>query len=213
MMFRVILLSLSLTTALSGCAAISALSGAATPLENYDLTAPTDGPVARGGGLARQMVVEVPTAPGALMTDRILIRPRPLQAQYLPDGQWASEAPVMLQTLMVRALEDANAFRYVGRRPLGSLGDYVLISEVTDFQAEVAPEGGAATIRVRVTARLVREEDASILASRTFVSTAPVASIETVDLVEGFNVATQGMLRELSGWVMTSLGIGQRASG
>ena len=208
-MLRLTLLSLVTVALLPGCAAISALSGAATPLENYDLAAPADAPQARRT-LARQMVVELPTAPGALMTERILIRPRPLQAQYLPDGQWASEAPVMLQTLMVRALEDANAFRYVGRRPLGSFGDFVLISELTDFQAEALPEGEGATIRVRLTARVVRESDAAVIASRTFNAAGASASTATVDLVDGFNSATQSMLRDLSAWVLGTVGAGVR---
>jgi cholesterol transport system auxiliary component len=208
-MLRLTLLSLVTVALLPGCAAISALSGAATPLENYDLAAPADAPQARRT-LARQMVVELPTAPGALMTERILIRPRPLQAQYLPDGHWASEAPVMLQTLMVRALEDANAFRYVGRRPLGSFGDFVLISELTDFQAEALPEGEGATIRVRLTARVVRESDAAVIASRTFNAAGASASTATVDLVDGFNSATQSMLRDLSAWVLGTVGAGVR---
>jgi cholesterol transport system auxiliary component len=119
---------------LPGCSALSALSGAATPLDAYDLNAPVN-PVQARNTSSGQLVVEIPTAPGALTTDRILIRPHPLQAAYLPDGKWAEEAPIMLQTLMVRSFEDSNAFRYVGRRPLGGAGDYALLTELTDFQA------------------------------------------------------------------------------
>lgn len=204
-MLRPILTALAASALLSGCSALSALNSAATPMESYDLQAPADAPVARRS-LARQLVVEVPSAPGALMSDRIMIRPRPLQAQYLTDGQWASEAPTMMQTLIVRTLEDSNGFRYVGRRPLGSYGDYVLISELTDLQAEAAPDGEGATIRVRLTARLVRESDASVLATRTFNATFPVETTETIDLVEGFNSATQMLLKDLSRWVLSSLG-------
>ena len=141
------------------------------------------------------------------MTDRIMIRPRPLQAQYLTDGQWSAETPEMMQTLIVRTLEDSNGLRYVGRRPLGSFGDYVLISELTDMQAEAAPAGQGANIRVRLTARLVRESDASVLSTRTFNVTYPVASTDTIVLVEGFNAATQIMLKDLSGWVLNTLGL------
>ncbi|MFN3823525.1 MAG: ABC-type transport auxiliary lipoprotein family protein [Pseudorhodobacter sp.] len=208
-MLRLTLISLATAALLPGCAAISALSGAATSLENYDLAAPADAPQARRT-IARQMVVEVPTAPGALMSERIMIRPRPLQAQYLPDGQWASEAPVMLQTLIVRTLEDSNAFRYVGRRPIGSFGDFVLVSELTDLQAEAQPDGPGAMIRVRLTARLVRESDAAVVATRTFNAAGVSATTETIDLVEGFNTATQSMLRDLSTWVLGAVGAGVR---
>lgn len=204
---RTLAAALATTALLSGCSALSALSGAATPLDAYDLTAPTP-PVTARSTTARQLVVEVPTAPGALSNDRILIRPHPLQAAYLPDGKWAEDVPVMLQTLLVRSLEDSNAFRYVGRRPLGASGDYALLTEVTDFQAEAAADGKTATIRLRLTARMVREDDAAVLSSRSFTSSAEVGSTETLDLVEGFNAANQTLLTDVTTWALGTLNIG-----
>lgn len=200
-------LALAATAFLSGCSALSALSGAATPLDDYDLTAPAT-PVTARSTTSRQLVVEIPTAPGALTNDRILIRPHPLQAAYLPDGKWAEDVPVMLQTLMVRSFEDTGAFRYVGRTPLGTSGDYALLTELTDFQAEAAADGKSATIRLRLTARLIREDDAAVLSSRTFTSSADVASTETLALVEGFNTANQTLLTDLTTWALGTLNIG-----
>lgn len=207
MTLRPFLLAAAITALLPGCSAISALSGAATPLNAYDLNAPAPAVVARGG-TSRQLVVELPTAPGALTTDRILIRPHPLQAAYLPDGKWAEETPIMLQTLLVRSFEDSNAFRYVGRRPLGASGDYALLTEVTDFQAEAGPDGKTASIRLRLTARLVREDDAQVIASRSFTQISAVGSTETLALVEGFNTANQALLADVTKWVLGSLNIG-----
>lgn len=204
---RALLLSLSAMALLPGCSALSALSGAATPLDAYDLNAPAS-PVQARSTSSRQLVVELPTAPGALTTDRILIRPHPLQAAYLPDGKWAEEVPIMLQTLMVRSFEDSNAFRYVGRRPLGASGDYALLTEVTDFQAEAGPEGNTATIRLRLTARLVREDDAQVISSRSFTQSAEVASTENLALVEGFNIANQALLTDVTTWVLGAVNIG-----
>ena len=200
-------LALATTAILSGCSALSALSGAATPLDGYDLTAPAN-PVTARATSSRQLVVELPTAPGALSNDRILIRPHPLQAAYLPDGKWAEDVPVMLQTLLVRSFEDTGAFRYVGRNPLGASGDYALLTELTDFQAEAAADGKSATIRLRLTARMVREDDARVLSSRSFTSSTDVASTETLDLVEGFNAANQTLLTDVTTWALGTLNIG-----
>ena len=164
---RTLVLAFAATAMLSGCSALSALSGAATPLDDYDLTAPAN-PVTARATSSRQLVVELPTAPGALSNDRILIRPHPLQAAYLPDGKWAEDVPVMLQTLLVRSFEDTGAFRYVGRNPLGASGDYALLTELTDFQAEAAPDGKSATIRLRLTARMIREDDARVTRRHAF---------------------------------------------
>lgn len=207
MTLRTTTLAIAATAMLSGCSALSALSDAATPLDAYDLTAPAP-PVTALNTTSRQLVVELPTAPGALSNDRILIRPHPLQAAYLPDGKWAEDVPVMLQTLMVRSFEDTGAFRYIGRNPLGTSGDYALLTELTDFQAEAAPDGKSATIRLRLTARMVREDDAQVLSSRTFNSTADVASTETLALVEGFNAASQALLTDVTTWALGTLNIG-----
>jgi cholesterol transport system auxiliary component len=142
-----------------------------------------------------------------LDTDRIMIRPSPLQAQYLPDVRWSETAPVMVQRLMLRSLEDTQGFRYVGRQPIGPGGDYALISELTDFQAE-ASAPGVAVVTLRLTARLVREEGLEIVASRTFTSTAAVASTETPALVDGFDRASRVLTGEVAEWTLDALDIG-----
>ena len=191
---------------LSGCAAITSLTDATTPLQAYELRAPADAPAMRGS-LRRDLVIETPTAGGALDTDRILIRPDPLQAAYLPRARWIDTAPVMLQNLMLRSFEDANALRYVGRRPIGGTADYLLVSELTDFQAELGPDGEAVTTRVRLTARLVRENDAEILGTSTIQTTAPVASTEPASVVAGFNEATSAALQDLTIWALRRMGL------
>jgi ABC-type uncharacterized transport system auxiliary subunit len=131
----------ALLPALAACGAVSALSDATTPMEVIVLEAPSDLPLRQGRPLPRDIIVEEPTAGGALNTDRIMIQPGALQAQYLPDVRWSDPAPVMLQTLMLRSLDQTAAFQYVGRRPLGPGGDFAILTEIVDFQAELSPDG------------------------------------------------------------------------
>jgi cholesterol transport system auxiliary component len=113
----------------------------------------------------------------------------------------------MLQNLMLRSFEDTNALRYVGRRPIAGTADYLLISELTDFQAELGPDGEDVTTRVRLTARLVRESDAQILGSHTIQTTAPAASTEPAAVVAGFDEATSAALKELTIWALRRMGL------
>lgn len=198
---RALLLSLAGLAGLAGCGAL----GGGPTLEAFELRPPAAPPTA-GRGLARDLVVEVPEVGAALDTDRIMIRPNPLQAQYLPGVRWTGSAPGMVQTLMLRTLQDANAFRYVGRRPLGPGADFALVSELTDFQAELREGAPGPLIRVRLIARLVREADATVMASRSFQNTAEAASLDTFAVLTAFNAATDAQLTELSRWVLTRLG-------
>jgi len=191
---------------LGGCATLTSITDATTPLQAYGLRAPAAAPDVRGS-LRRDLVIETPTTGGALDTDRILIRPDPFRAAYLPQARWTDTAPVMLQGLMLRGFSDADALRYVGRRPIGGTADYLLLSELTDFQAELAPDGETVTTRLRLTARLVRETDATILGSRTIETTAPAASTDVADVVAGLDAATRAGLRDLTAWALRRMGL------
>lgn len=197
---------LCLFPVLAGCSALGALGDATTPLSVYDLRAPQGAPVVQGSALARDVTIELPTTSGVLETDRILIRPDAIQAQYLPDVRWGDEVPVMMQTLMLRALENTNGLRYVGRRPLAGSGDYAIVTELVDFQAELSDDRETAIVLIRMTSRLVREDDASVVASRTFSANAAAGSSATRDLVEAFNRASDQILIEFADWTMTTLG-------
>ncbi|MCR9085683.1 MAG: ABC-type transport auxiliary lipoprotein family protein [Rhodobacteraceae bacterium] len=198
---RTIAMILALS-ALTGCGAISALTNAATPLEVFELRPPDTIPAARGQ-LARDLIIEVPTTSGALDTDRIMIRPNPLQAQYLPGVRWSGQLPVMVQTLLLRSIEETDGLRYVGRRPLGARGDYALVTEIVDFQAEAVPGGDGATIDIRLIARIVRESDAQILASRTFAASAATTTTATDSLIVAFDAATDQILPDFAAWVLS----------
>lgn len=195
---------LAALAAVTGCSALSVFEEASTPLAVYDLRAPDDGPVARSGPLARDVTIELPTASGVLQTDRIMIRPDSVQAQYLPGVRWGDEVPVMMQTLMLRALENTGALRYVGRRPLAGQSDFAVVTELVDFHAQAAGEG--AVISIRMTTRIVRERDARIIASRTFQTDAQAGSTQTDALIAAFDAATDAALLEFADWVIRSLG-------
>lgn len=201
--YRVVV-ALAAVAAMSGCAAISAIGEATTPLDVYELRPPADIP-ARDRQLQRDVIVELPTTSGALETDRIMIRPNSLQAQYLPEVRWSEPTPVMVQTLMLRSIEATQGVRYVARLPLGASGDYAIVSELIDFQAELAEDGETAAVRLRLISRVVREADARIVASRTFTATAPATAPETQPLVEAFDAAAASLFPEFAAWVLSVL--------
>ena len=196
---RPLCLALVLPLALAGCSALSALEDASQPLDIYELRTPELPRTASRRNI--EIVVAEPVASGALATERIMIRPSPLQAQYLPGVRWADTAPVMVQTLMVRSFTETGAFGSVGRGPIGTLPDFTVLSELTDFQAEAADDESAAIIRVRLVIRLVRENDAKVLASQAFAVSVNAASTDANTVVAAFDVATSRLLADIVPWI------------
>ena len=199
------IVALAASISLAGCTALSAIGDATTSLEVYELRAPNRIPTAQGRTLPYEVTIELPTTSGALETDRIMIRPNSLQAQYLPDVRWSEPVPVMVQTLMLRSIEATEGVRYVARQPLAANGDFAVVTELTDFQAELGDDEKAATVRMRLIARIVREDDASIVASRTFVSAAQSPSLDTNDLAKSFDTASGILFSDFATWVLSVL--------
>jgi cholesterol transport system auxiliary component len=185
-------------SSLSGCGALSSLSKAGAELDAYTLSpAVGSGTSQRGRG---HLIVELPTSAGALATDRILIKPVPYQAQYLPGGRWIEPAPALIQTLLVASFQNVGGVDLVGRTANGLNPDYTLMTEVMDFQVE--PSGPEAEFVVRITLMmtLIRESDRRIVASRRFSTSETAASDDTQVLVSTFDRALQKVLAEIVGW-------------
>ena len=201
---RLTALFLALTLALPGCAALRALEGE-PKRDVFELRPLADQSRQCGRRHVAELVIEEPKTRGTLATERIMIRPNALQTQYLPDAQWGDPVPVTLQTLLVRSLAAYDAFSHVGRAPLGTAGDLAMISEISDFNAEVAGKG--ATVRLSVDAQLIREMDASVVARGSFTTTANAATTRTEDLIPAFDAASRELVVQMVDWTLRGAGV------
>jgi cholesterol transport system auxiliary component len=183
---------------LSGCGAVSSLSRASGELDAYTLS-PSRGSGTPAGG-SGHLIVELPSAAGALATDRILIKPLSYQAQYLPDGRWSEPAPNLVQTLLVASFQNLGGFRLVGRTANGLMPDYTLMTELLDFQAEPGAAPSEYIVRVTMMMTLIRESDRRIADVRRFSATGTVGSDDTAALVAAFDRVLQGLLPEIVAW-------------
>ena len=193
----------ALALATTGCSAVSVLEDASRPLEIYELRTPQVSIANARRNV--ELVVEEPVASGALAVERIMIKPAPLRAQYLPDVRWSDTAPVMLQTLLVRSLTESGAVASVGRRPVGTIGDYALLTELTEFQAEARDGSRGADIRVGMTFRIVRERDSAVLATRAFAVTEASPDTGSDSVVAAFDRATAGLLASALPWIVQQI--------
>ncbi|HAJ45956.1 MAG TPA: hypothetical protein DCL54_05180, partial [Alphaproteobacteria bacterium] len=132
---------------LSGCGVSNILAGPAPDL--YVLspksTFPEDLP-----SVNWQLVVEEPSAARGLDTDRIAIAPTDLEVKYFPEARWADRAPRMVQSLIIQSFENSKRIVSVVRQQLGLRSDFVLKSELREFQAELRKEGPRVPVRLNL---------------------------------------------------------------
>lgn len=187
-------------TMLSGCAALSALGGG-TALDTFDLTPPSGAPGRPGS--SRTLVVARPEAPAAIVTDRIVVKPDPGSITHLPRGRWSAEAPLVIQSLLIRAISATGRMGYVGQVENGPVADRVLLARIDAFQAEADP-AGTLVARVDLALTLLNDADQSLVASRSFAGAAAAANDGAAAVVAAFQAVMDHVLPRAAAWVVAA---------
>lgn len=154
-----------------------------------------------------QLLVETPSASSGISSSRIALRRSSIELEYFGRAAWTDSAPKMVQTLMIESFENSGHIISVGRQAIGLQSDYILKTDLREFQAEYLdesgvpmPEGSAPFIRIRLNAKLVKMPDRKIVASRTteYILKAPGPSMN--EIVAGFDAALGKILKRVVSW-------------
>lgn len=183
--------------ALSGCAGIESLNEAGRPTDLYSLT-PKSTFAAGLPRIDQQIVVEEPTATAAVNTDRIAVFPTPLQVEYLPRARWVDRAPLIVQALLVESFENSGKVAAVGRSTAGLRADYIIVSDLREFQANLVTDDLATApleIDVRLNIKIVDDWEDKIIASRSFEFKVLSESDEPLQIAQAFDKALGKTMR------------------
>lgn len=183
--------------ALGGCGVIPKVND---PVPLYTLSAVSE----FGQSLPKvdwQLVVGTPVASADLNTTRIALTRSPGVIEYFANGAWADYAPVLLQGKLIESFEASKAVS-VGRDAVGLRPDYVLHSDLRDFQAEYA--GAAPTAHLRLSAKLVRMPDRRIVANILSEQKLPAAGNSLAEIVAAFDRAAAQAFEEVVVKVLTA---------
>jgi cholesterol transport system auxiliary component len=150
-----------------------------------------------------QVVVGTPVASADLNTTRIALTRAPGVVEYFAKGAWADNAPILLQTKLIESFEASGSIVAVGRDAAGLRPDFVLQSELRDFQAEYA-DGGPPTAHLRLAAKLVRMPDRRIVTTVTIEQRVPAAGQSLSQIVDAFDRAAGEAFEQLVVKVLTA---------
>jgi cholesterol transport system auxiliary component len=185
--------SCTLLAALAGC---SVLQGVNTPVNLYTLTPKTTYPE----GLPPvdwQLVVETPVSATSLNTSRIALQRTPLTFEYYADAAWTDNAPAMVQTLLIESFESTKRISGVGREAIGLRPDYILMTDLREFEAVYDGDNPIPTIWIRMNAKLVKLPERRIVASETFGEKLPAAGSKLTDIVAAFDEALGSVFKQI----------------
>jgi cholesterol transport system auxiliary component len=177
-------------SALSGCTVLTTVN---TPTPLYDLKPD----VALPTGLPKvtwQLVVSEPNANADLDTSRIALRRNGNVTEYFANAAWTDNVPNLVQSALLQAFEKSGAVA-VGRDVSALVPDYVLQTDIWDFQAEYG--GPVAGAHVRMTAKLVRMSDRKIVQTISTEQKAQSNGTDMQQVISAFEKALGPALTEI----------------
>jgi len=191
--------TLVLAAGLAGCSTLTAAPPSLyvlQPKTTYDTNLPT---------VAYQLVVQVPDAPQSLDTARVALARSPTTIDYFANAAWTDRAPVMVQDLLVESFENTRKIVSVGRDTTGLRADYVLLTDLRDFEARYY-EGTdkPPQVRVRITAKLIKMPEREIIGGLDAVKTSDAEKNDIDSIVAAFGEATGNAMKMVVQWTLRS---------
>src|SRR4029077_8077799 len=142
----------SAATLLSGCAI---LSGPKVP-QLYVLRPELPPAMGMGAPVRWRLTVGAPEAPASLDTSRIALSRSTTTMDYFANAAWTDRVPLMLQRMLIQAFDGSGRILSVDRDTSGTENDYLLETEIRDFQAHYDTPNGAPQILIGIQVKLVR---------------------------------------------------------
>jgi cholesterol transport system auxiliary component len=183
---------------LTGCGIVPEVN---TPLNLYSVS-PKVAQVANPPALDWQLVVAEPKAGADLATNRIALTRAANRIEYFAEGVWSDAAPALVQSKLIEAFEDVVPQLAVGRDSAGLKPDYILQSELRDFQAAYSGSSGEAV--VRITAKLVKMPERKIVKSISAEARQPSAGGGLPGIVAAFEAALGDVFNQLIAGVLAA---------
>jgi len=176
---------------LSGC---SALQGPMVP-QLYVLRPQVPAPM--GPRVNWRLAVAAPDAVASLDTPRIALTRSSTTMDYFANAAWTDRLTLIVQRQLIQAFDSSGRIISVDRDTSGLEADYVLQTEIRDFQARYDTPDGAPQIVVTIQAKLARMPQREIATNLTATQQATAASNEINSIVVAFNQAAGAAIGQI----------------
>jgi cholesterol transport system auxiliary component len=148
-----------------------------------------------------QLILEIPVADAGLSSTRVALQRSPTRMEYYARSSWTDRAPLMVQTLMIESFENSRRIVAVGRESVGLRADFILKSELREFQAEYF-NGDLPRVRVAINAKLVEMPRRNIIGSQSFEAVAEAEADNMSEIIAAYDQALGAVLKDLVAWTL-----------
>jgi cholesterol transport system auxiliary component len=159
---------------------------------------------------AAQLTVGPVDAPAGLDTTRIALSRTPLSLDYFADVAWSDRTPAMVRTALHDSAQNSGAFAAVGSDTFNLRADYLLKTELRDFEAVYDSQRAGPTATVVMSLTLVKLPGDTVAAQTVITQRQPSASNGIPDVVGAFNAALGKALQEAVGWTAAHAALSPR---
>lgn len=198
MMFR----SFAALLLVSGLTACTLTDLAGEPPSLYQLSTPDTSATATGPVLQDQLLIDVPMASAGIDTPRIALKQSDGTLGYFKNVSWTDRVPVLYQTLMVEAFDRSGHLPAVGRENVGLRADYLLKTDLADFQADYT-SGKPPVVKVTLRGKLIVMPRRIIVASEAFTAEVKAEGEGMAQISAAFQKASDQVLYALVNWTLT----------
>ena len=185
---------------LAGCSVLPAPPAA----QLYRLSPSIDDPP-NDRVLHKRLVVDIPVASESLDTDRIALTRNRTRFDYYAESLWTDRVPLLLQGLLVEALENDGTVAEVGRNARTLTPDFVLETEIRDFQASYAVPDEPPAVIVTLALGLVKMPDRRMVGQMALTESLSASHNSLDSVVEAFDIAVGKILGRSVAWATRTM--------
>jgi len=191
------------SVATASTAACGILPKVSEPLDMYTLTPKTtfQNPPPK---VNWQLVCELPVAAAGIDSARIALQHNAYQLEYFAKAAWTDNATAMVQTLLIESFENTGSIVAVGREAIGLRPDYLLKTDLREFEAIYDGDNPVPVIWVKIIAKLVKMPERRIIAATEAEAKSKAAGSKFTDVIDAFDDALGHVLKDIVMFTLTS---------
>ncbi len=151
-----------------------------------------------------QLAVVLPEASNTLDSTRIALLQPSGQLDFFAGANWQDRLPFLVQSALVEAFEAGGRTPGVGRDSEGIKTDYLLLTDIREFEARYAVADTAPMAQVRIEAKLVNARTRMIVQSVDAHSEIQAGQNSVASVVAALNQALADVQSQIVDWALNA---------